>query len=139
MATNIQERLNSRTYVQDGHLLWGGTLDATGYGRISVGNQKVSTHRLAWNIACGEIPKGLCVLHTCDTPPCILPWHLYLGTQLDNAQDRSHAGNHHGTNKTHCKYGHEFTEENTYLRRNGARACRACHNARQRQRYKASR
>jgi hypothetical protein len=29
-------------------------------------------------------------------------------------------------NKTHCKRGHEFTEENTYVKKDGARDCRAC-------------
>lgn len=28
--------------------------------------------------------------------------------------------------RTECKYGHEFTEENTLLRKDGARICRAC-------------
>ena len=35
----------------------------------------------------GEIPAGLFVLHTCDTPACINPDHLFLGTQKDNITD----------------------------------------------------
>jgi Recombination endonuclease VII len=31
--------------------------------------------------------------------------------------------------KTECKSGHPFTPENTYVRRNGTRQCRACRNA----------
>lgn len=30
------------------------------------------------------------------------------------------------TNKTHCKNGHEFTEENTYIAPQGNRSCRIC-------------
>jgi hypothetical protein len=32
----------------------------------------------------------------------------------------------HNAMKTHCKYGHEFTESNTYVYPNGYRACRSC-------------
>lgn len=39
--------------------------------------------------------------------------------------------------KTHCKYGHEFSPENTYLTMEGSRACRACGRARK-QRGKGS-
>ncbi|MEZ5411050.1 MAG: hypothetical protein R2761_23670 [Acidimicrobiales bacterium] len=28
--------------------------------------------------------------------------------------------------KTHCKHGHEYTEENTYVTPQGARKCRTC-------------
>jgi hypothetical protein len=28
--------------------------------------------------------------------------------------------------RTHCKSGHEFTPENTYVSQSGGRACRAC-------------
>jgi hypothetical protein len=31
-----------------------------------------------------------------------------------------------GPKKTHCQYGHEFTPENTYTDKAGARRCRAC-------------
>ncbi len=29
--------------------------------------------------------------------------------------------------RTHCKHGHEYTEENTYWTKAGNRSCRACH------------
>lgn len=28
--------------------------------------------------------------------------------------------------QTHCKHGHEYTTENTYIKTNGTRACRTC-------------
>ncbi|KKM02598.1 hypothetical protein LCGC14_1782790 [marine sediment metagenome] len=131
MATSVQERLNSRTYVQDGHLLWGGALDVGSYGVIRVGGRlQQQVHRVAWETAYGAIPEEVQVNHSCDTPPCILPWHLYLGTQADNMADMARAGSHRNSIKTRCPQGHPYDEENTYLR-GTRRTCRTCRRERQ--------
>ena len=36
--------------------------------------------------------------------------------------------------RTHCKNGHEYTPGNTYINPKGARICRKCKNARQKER-----
>ncbi len=87
-------------------------------------------HRLSWEIAYGPIPEGIQVNHLCDTPPCILPWHLYLGTQANNIDDRERAGNNANTRKTHCPRGHPYNEANTYLWA-GTRRCRVCNREQQ--------
>lgn len=71
--------------------LWQGSGTNPGYGRFSIGGRhgkSYSVHRISWLIHFGKIPVGLCVLHHCDTPNCINPSHLFLGTRLDNNQDR---------------------------------------------------
>jgi len=35
-----------------------------------------------------NLNKGKVVMHSCDTPACVNPAHLSLGTQLDNIRDR---------------------------------------------------
>ncbi len=35
-------------------------------------------------------------------------------------------------NLTHCRFGHEFTDSNTYLTKEGWKRCRVCHNAKMR-------
>lgn len=76
---------------------WPGARGKAGYGRIYEGSRGASktffTHRLSWELHNNmPVPEGLCVLHTCDNPPCINPAHLYVGTQNDNVQDREHRG-----------------------------------------------
>lgn len=58
-----------------------------GYGRLNTGERVHRAHRVAWGIAHGSIPDGLCVLHKCDNPPCVNVDHLFLGTLKDNVRD----------------------------------------------------
>lgn len=68
--------------------LWtGATITTNGYGHIRIGNKKVRAHRFSWELHNGPIPKGMMVLHECDTPSCVNPGHLRLGTQADNIRD----------------------------------------------------
>ena len=60
-----------------------------GYGQFRHAGKIKRAHRVAWELANGEIPKGLLVLHKCDVPECVNPDHLFLGTQKENMQDCS--------------------------------------------------
>lgn len=71
--------------------LWIGTLDTCGYGSFSYENKMVGAHRMSWFLRYGVWPV-LCVLHRCDTPRCVRPRHLFLGTDLDNVHDRDSKG-----------------------------------------------
>jgi len=68
---------------------WIGAKDRDGYGRINVGPDKRSyqAHRLAWELTYGPIPEGVFVCHHCDSPGCVNPNHLFLGSNSDNIQD----------------------------------------------------
>lgn len=73
--------------------VWTGNVNpVTGYGRVGWGGKCIYTHRWMWQQVYGIIPDGLFVLHRCDNPPCINPYHLWLGTALDNARDRDAKG-----------------------------------------------
>jgi len=77
--------------VVDGDcLLWQGCTTPDGYPRISVdGNVNVRGHRYIYQILNPEEDiAGAIVRHACDTPLCIKPEHLSLGTVYDNMLDR---------------------------------------------------
>jgi hypothetical protein len=75
--------------------LWTATVRGNNsYGSFSVDGHDEAAHRVAWRLYRGEIPKGMLVLHTCDTPTCVRPEHLRLGTQKDNVHDAIAKGRH---------------------------------------------
>lgn len=67
--------------------IWMGATLGRGYGHTWDGKRRCTAHRLAWKIYFGEIPEGNFVLHRCDTPSCVNPHHLFLGTNQDNIRD----------------------------------------------------
>lgn len=73
--------------------LWiGAIFKGRGYGQFAVKRHPQKAHRVSWVIRFGSVPNNLGVLHSCDTPLCVNPDHLWLGTALDNAQDMVNKG-----------------------------------------------
>lgn len=99
-------------------------LEATGYGKVSVGNRNYSAHRLAWEIAHGPIPHGLTVDHLCVNPPCVNVLHMELVPSTENVARGWRRGSH--IRPTTCARGHDEWE----LYGNGYRRCIPCRVAR---------
>ena len=88
--------------------------------------------RAAWLHTYGKdsIPEGKWLLHSCDNHSCCNPGHLRLGTPAENTNDMMTRRRSYWAERTHCKNGHEFTEENTKVgkRKDGStyRRCSEC-------------
>lgn len=60
-----------------------------GYGYLSVRGTAVRAHRFSYERSRRRrLRLGQFVLHRCDTPACVNPKHLYVGTQTKNMEDR---------------------------------------------------
>jgi len=99
-----------------------------GYQRVRIyfqgRNLRFSVHRLVGAAFWGfDSPV---VRHRDDDPGNNFLGNLEPGTQSDNILDAVKRGRHANAKKTHCKHGHEFTDENTHRDKNNYRYCRTC-------------
>jgi hypothetical protein len=104
---------------------WQSYISPQGYGKFSVNNFPQSSHVIAFILKNGPIGYGLVIDHMCKNRRCVFPDHLRAVTQKINSTQNSNGLTAINAAKTHCHKGHEFSKENTAIRR-GSRLCKAC-------------
>lgn len=125
----LRERLEEKLDKSGDCWVFKGAVATSGYGRIGHGGRTLQAHRAAYELFVGPIPTGLHIDHLCRNRLCCNPEHLEAVSQAENNR---RAWKVRCANKTHCKRGHEFTPDNTFLHPLGGRQCRECHNTRRR-------
>ena len=121
----LKDRLVEKIEKREGCWIFTGAIATSGYGRIGFRNRTLQAHRASYEVFVGKIPDGLHLDHLCGNKRCVNPDHLEPVTQSEN---NLRAAIVRVANTTHCKYGHEFTPENTFMHKRGGRQCRPRHN-----------
>ena len=119
---------------------WSGSHNNSGYARINLKTTKSKTgwktcylHRVTYEMYVGPIPNGKQIDHLCRQRGCCNPEHLEAVTPQQNVA-RGLASAVNAAHKTHCPYGHEYNDDNTYIDSKGWQHCNECRRQRDRKR-----
>ena len=75
-------------YKTPGCWLWAGAKTISGYGVFSIKDKKHLAHRVSYELTHDlELTPDVFVCHSCDTPLCINPSHLFAGGLILNKLD----------------------------------------------------
>lgn len=132
-ARPIEERFWGKVNKNGENDCWNWTASTykAGYGLFSVKKGKwrnVRAHRFAYELLVAPIPQDKEIDHLCRNPACVNPDHLEVVTHLENCR-RGENGLKFAEiqkQKTHCPRGHPYDSLNTYIKKDGARMCKAC-------------
>ena len=101
---SANEAFMNRIQKTDSCWLWTAGKTTAGYGMITLNRKNVYAHRYAYELFIGKIPEGLNLMHSCDNPGCVNPWHLTPDTQLQNCLDAKGKGRlKHGEQHHNCR------------------------------------
>lgn len=108
---------------------------------LSRNNEKCTKQvcRLVIEAFVGPCPRGMECCHNDGDPTNNHVSNLRWDTRSNNIYDAVRHGTHQMSSKTHCKRGHEFTPENTYIQSGGGRVCRECRRKRVREHMRKKR
>lgn len=129
-SNSPEDRFEALVIKTESHWFFGNPFKQDEYKRFYVSKGKSEySHRYAWKLWVGPIPKGFEIDHVCKVKSCVRPHseHTEAVTRLVN-WDRATSPPRINKLKTHCNNGHEYTKENTIIDKSGWRRCRKCAN-----------
>lgn len=96
LVTGDEARFWSKVSKGNTCWLWTDGSDKDNYGKFMTKENGIQidhrAHIYSYELKHDPIPEGMCVCHTCDNPPCVNPFHLFLGTTEQNTFDRNQKG-----------------------------------------------
>ena len=129
--TRLPERFWTKVQQDpSGCWLWTAQINGLGYGIFRWPRPGKSynarAHRLAYEVLVASIAEDLVCDHLCRVRHCVNPAHIEpVTSRVNNLRGESPAAK--GAQTTHCPQGHEYTPENTMLRRKRYGLKRECH------------
>jgi hypothetical protein len=112
----------------DGCWPWMRGTDAYGYGSLMVDGKTTKAHRYSYWLMTGQMPDTLD--HLCRNRLCVNPAHLEPTSRGENVL-RGTGFAAANAAKTTCPNGHQYD----YAEPGGSRRCKACRNAKRRERH----
>lgn len=110
-------KVNKLSNSDGGCWIWTARRHRSGYGQFKREGKQRYAHRVAYELTYSVFNENMRVLHKCDTPSCVRPDHLFLGTQQDNVRDMYTKGR--GVDNSGDKHGNaKLTEADVkYIRK----------------------
>lgn len=124
----VEDRFWEKVNMTDSCWPWTGAILSTGYGRFTIDGKGKQAHRVAYEMTCSPIPKGLDLDHLCRNRACVRPSHLEPVSRRENLLRGVSA-----RGITRCPKGHPYDGANVYFvtnrHGNKVQRCRACSRA----------
>lgn len=123
----LQRLLTETEFTDGGCWIWRGPTNANGYGMVAFRARPHRVHRLAFEIFVEPVGGP-----TCEHRLCWRLDHLEAITRSESIRRAAHGPTAHGNEwrRTHCRRGHELSEDNVSFIRSGGRVWRRCRECR---------